>query len=120
MSSNVLPLEQEICNSVSVDREQKRLKVVSFKMVLEEFDKNILVNKSLKLYPGFIVNIVGHFSKGMPFLVLAKLEQRHDCYEYMECKPLDMTKIDPTKDHNFASLDSSVNQPSQYMMLKML
>jgi hypothetical protein len=44
----------------------------------------------------------------MPFLVLAKLEQRHDCYEYMECKPPDTTKIDPTKDHNFASLDSSV------------
>ncbi|PKC62916.1 hypothetical protein RhiirA1_443667 [Rhizophagus irregularis] len=51
--------------AVSVDREQKRLKVVSFKMVLEEFDKNILVNKSQKLYPGFTVNIVGHFSKAI-------------------------------------------------------
>ncbi|CAG8601045.1 5252_t:CDS:2 [Rhizophagus irregularis] len=86
---------------LSVDREQKRLKVVSFKMVLEEFDKNILVNKSQKLYPGFTVNIVGHFSKDkMPISCLnyVDMQQRHDCYEYMECKPPDTTKIDPTKD----------------------
>ncbi|PKK67826.1 hypothetical protein RhiirC2_751174 [Rhizophagus irregularis] len=72
----------EAADSVSVDREQKRLKVVSFKMVLEEFDKNILVNKSLKLYPGFIVNIVGHFSKGkMPISCLNYVDMRLDATE---------------------------------------
>ncbi|CAB4488701.1 unnamed protein product [Rhizophagus irregularis] len=72
----------EAADSVSVDREQKRLKVVSFKMVLEEFDKNILVNKSQKLYPGFTVNIVGHFSKGkMPISCLNYVDMRLDATE---------------------------------------
>ncbi|PKC07125.1 hypothetical protein RhiirA5_400020 [Rhizophagus irregularis] len=62
--------------NVSVDREQKRLKVVSFKMVLEEFDKNILVNKSQKLYPGFTVNIVGHFSKEISFFTFILLKKK--------------------------------------------
>ncbi|POG60016.1 hypothetical protein GLOIN_2v810277 [Rhizophagus irregularis DAOM 181602=DAOM 197198] len=72
----------EAADSVSVDREQKRLKVVSFKMVLEEFDKNILVNKSQKLYPGFTVNIVGHFSKDkMPISCLNYVDMRLDATE---------------------------------------
>lgn len=51
-------------------------------MVLEEFDKNILVNKSQKLYPGFTVNIVGHFSKDkMPISCLNYVDMRLDATE---------------------------------------
>ncbi|CAB4433126.1 unnamed protein product [Rhizophagus irregularis] len=74
--------QKQSADSVSVDREQKRLKVVSFKIVLEEFDKNILVNKPQKLYPGFTENIVGHFFKGkMPISCLNYVDMRLDATE---------------------------------------